>query len=67
MISDSPSIILDVKTAKNALSTKRTSGGRPEIPKFGVSKKAMLRNVWFSKGDTFRFMYLFLSTPGDFG
>ena len=67
VISDSPSIILDVKTGKKALSIKITSGGGPEIPKSGVSKKAMLQNLWFSKGDNFKFIYFFLSTPGDFG
>ena len=55
------------KTGQNALSIQMTSGCGPEIPKFGVFEKAMLRNVWFSKGDNSQLMFLFLSTPGDFG
>ena len=44
-----------------------TSGGGPEMPKSGVFKKAMLQNLWCSKRDNFKFMYFFLSTPGDYG
>ena len=40
-------IILDVKTGQKALSTKMTSGGGAEFPKFGVFKKAMLRNTLY--------------------
>ena len=36
-----------------------TSGGRPEIPNPGYLKKAMLRNLWFSKGGNFKFMFVF--------
>jgi len=59
VISDSPSIILDVKTGQKALYIEMTSGGGPEIPKFGVFKKAILQNVWVSKGDNFKFMFFF--------
>ena len=36
VIVHSTSIILDVKTGKNIISIKMTSGGGPEISKFGV-------------------------------
>ena len=36
-----------------------TSGCGPEIPKCGGFEKAMLRNVWFSKGDNSQLMFFF--------
>jgi len=59
VISHKSSIIFDVKTGYTALSIKMTTGGGPEIPKFGVLKKTILRNLWFSKGDNFKFTFFF--------
>ena len=44
-----------------------TSGGGPEIPKSRYLKKQCCEIYGFQRGDNFKFMYCFISTPGDFG
>ena len=44
-----------------------TSGGGTENPNFGYLKKQYFAKCIVFKGGNFKFMYCFLSTPGDFG